>query len=248
MMRFAEEILLLLYNEAHGDFIPGHAPHSLNVVLGGAVLMDLALENCIDTDIENLFLINSTPLGDDLLDPVLSEIARDTNARDISYWVAQTAKRGEEIRDKAIARLIERGILQSESEENLSLSNQVSHSRRYPTIEGKVVDDVRLRVMRILFTDEIPDVRDIVIICLADACGVFQNILSRSEWEEVRERVELVRKMDLIGQSVAEAVRKLDLEMQPATPPHTHTRRYQWRRACRSLAMPSTWRAIYALS
>lgn len=213
-MRFAEEILLLLYNEAHGDFILGPAPDSLNIILAGAVLMDLALENCIDTDIENLFLINSTPLGDDLLDPALSEIARDTNARDISYWVTQTAKRGEEIRDKAIARLIERGILQSEFEENFSLSSTVSRSRRYPAVEGKAVEDVRLRVMRVLFTDDIPDERDIVIICLADACGVFENILSRSEWEEVRERVEQVRKMDLIGQSVAEAVRKLELEVQ----------------------------------
>ena len=69
--------------------------------------------------------------------------------------------------------------------------------------------------MRVLFTDEIPDPRDIVIICLADACGVFKNILSPSELSEVQERIELIRKMDLIGQSVTKAIQKLDKE-----PPH----------------------------
>ena len=210
MLRFAEEILLLLHNEDRGDFAPGLAPHSLNIVLAGAVLMDLALENRIDTDLEHLFLVDATPLEDDLLDPTLADIAQDTDTRDASYWVAQTAKRGDEIRDKALARLVNRGILESESEDILLLSSRVSRSRRYPTIDGQTVEDVRLRIMRVLFTDEIPDPRDIVIICLADACDVFKNILSQSELAEVQDRIELVRRMDLIGQSVTEAVQTLE--------------------------------------
>ena len=92
MLRFPEEIILLLYNEARGDFAPGLAPHSLHTVLAGAVLMDLALENRIDTDPEHLVLVDSTPLGDDLLDPILADIVQDTEARNLGYWVAQTAK------------------------------------------------------------------------------------------------------------------------------------------------------------
>ena len=52
MLRFAEEILLLLLNEEQGDLAPVLSPHSLNVVLAGAVLMDLALEDRIDTDLK----------------------------------------------------------------------------------------------------------------------------------------------------------------------------------------------------
>ena len=192
MLRFPEEIILLLYNEDRGDFAPGLAPHSLNIVLAGAVLMDLAQEHRIDTDPENLILVDSTPLGDDLLDPVLADIAQDTEARDLGYWVAQTAKQGDEIRDKALARLVNRGILEAESEGIFSLSRLVSHSRRYPTIDGQRVEEVRLRIMRVLFTDEIPDPRDIVIICLADASGVFKDILSQSELSEVQDRIELI--------------------------------------------------------
>ena len=221
MLRFAEEILLLLHDEGRGDFAPGLAPHSLNIALAGAVLMDLALEDRIDTDLEHLFLVDATPLDDDLLDPTLADIARDTDTRDASYWVAQTAKRGDEIRDKALSRLVNRGILESESEGIFFLSRLVSRSRRYPTIDGQTVEEVQLRIMRVLFTDEIPDPRDIVIICLADACGVFKNILSQSELSEVQERIELIRKMDLIGRSVSRAIRELESPPPPRTPlPH----------------------------
>ncbi|MXZ08539.1 MAG: cytochrome P450 [Gemmatimonadetes bacterium] len=214
MLRFAEEILLLLHDEDRGDFAPGLAQHSLNIALAGAVLMDLALENRIDTDLEHLYLADSTPLEDDLLDPTLADIARDTDTRDTNYWLAQTTKRGDEIRDKALTRLVNRGILEAESEDIFLLSRLVSRSRRYPTIDGKTLEEVRLRIMRVLYTDEIPDPRDIVIICLADACGVFKNILSQSELSEVQERIELIRKMDLIGQSVTKAIR----EHEPPTP------------------------------
>ena len=218
MLRFPEEIILLLYNEARGDFTHSLAPHSLNIVLAGAVLMDLAQEHRIDTDPENLILVDSTPLGDDLLDPVLADIAQDTGARDLGHWVAQTAKQGDEIRDKALARLVQRGILESESEGIFSLSRLVSRSRRYPTIDGQPVEEVRLRIMRVLFTDEVPDPRDIVIICLADACGVFKNILSQAELSEVQGRIELIGKMDLIGQSITRAIREQESPAPVPTP------------------------------
>ena len=61
--------------------------------------------------------------------------------------------------------------------------------------------------MRVLFSHDIPDPRDIVIISLADASGAFERLLSPAEMEQVRERIALVSRMDLIGRLVANAVR-----------------------------------------
>ena len=100
MLRFAEEILLLLLDEERGDLAAVLEPHSLDIVLGGAVLMDLALEDRIDTDLEQLILVDSSPLEDDLLDPTLADIAAATEARDAGYWVTHAARRGDEIRER----------------------------------------------------------------------------------------------------------------------------------------------------
>ena len=65
MLRFAEELLVLMLDEGRGEVAPGLPSHSLSLALAGAVLMDLALEDRIDTDLERLMLVDSTPLGDD---------------------------------------------------------------------------------------------------------------------------------------------------------------------------------------
>ena len=80
MLRFAEEIMLLLLHDENGDFAPV-SELSLQCALAGAVLMDLALENRIDTDTERLILLDKTPTGDDLLDPTLANIAESTTGR-----------------------------------------------------------------------------------------------------------------------------------------------------------------------
>ncbi len=153
MLRFAEEIILLLLNDEDGRFatVPNW---SLDYALDGGVLMDLALENRIDTDLEKLVLIDSTPVGDSLLDPTLASIAAGEE-RDARTWVELTAGRAQALREEALARLIANGILESRDDRFL----WVFQSRRYPTIDGKAEREVKLRIMEVLFSDEIPDPR-----------------------------------------------------------------------------------------
>ncbi len=205
MLRFAEEIVLLTLRDDDGKFEPVPVM-SMHHALAAAVLMDLALENRIDTDPENLVLIDATPVGDSLLDPTLEKIAAGEQ-HDARYWVEQTARDADQIRDEALARLVERGILEQHDERFL----WVFRSRRYPVVDGTEEREVKLRILGVLLSDEIPDPRDIVIICLADACGILHLLLPKRELAGVRDRIEQVRKLDLIGQAMAEAIRDIEL-------------------------------------
>ncbi len=205
MLRFVEEILLLLLRDDDGKFV--HVPSwSLDRAMASGVLMDLALENRIDTDTTTLTLISDEPVGDSLLDPVLANIAAGEQ-RDARYWVEQTAKRAEAIREEALERLVDKGILERQDDRFM----WVFRSRRYPVIDGKAEREVKLRIMGVLFSDEIPDPRDVVLIALADACGIFQSLLSKRELDQVMQRIEQVRKLDLIGQAMLQTI--LDMEM-----------------------------------
>ena len=205
MLRFVEEIILLLLRDDDGKFL--HVPSwSLDRAMAGGVLMDLAMENRIDADLENLILIDDTPVGDKLLDPVLADIAAGEQ-RDARYWVEHAAKQAETIREEALSRLVDAGILERQEDRFL----WVFRSRRYPVIDGKAEREVKLRIMEVLFSDEIPDPRDVVLIALADACGIFREMLSKRELEQARERIDQVRKLDLIGQAMSQTI--LDMEM-----------------------------------
>ncbi len=208
MLRFVEEIILLLLEDEGGRFV--RVPTwSMNYALSGAVLMDLALEDRIDTDLENLAVVDTTPVGDSLLDPTLAEIAAG-GQHDTRHWVERTAERAEAIQEEALSRLVDRGILERQDESFL----WVFRSRRYPAVDGTAEREVKLRIMGVLFSDEIPDARDVMIICLADACGIFDEILSRRELDRASERIEQVRKLDLIGRVTTQAI--LDIEMSVA--------------------------------
>ena len=205
MLRFAEEIILLMLHDDDGKF--AHVPSwSMDRALAGAVLMDLALENRIDTDPENLILVDGTPVGDSLLDPTLAEIAAG-DQRDARYWVEHTAKKGEQIREEALSRLVDAGILEHHEDRVL----WVFRSRRYPLVDGRAEREVKLRIMEVLFSDQIPEPRDVVIIALADACGIFRELLPKRDLEQAAARIEQVRKLDLIGQAMAQTI--YDMEM-----------------------------------
>ncbi len=214
MLRFAEEVVLLLLNDGDGRFSPV-PKRSVDYALAGAVLMDLALENRIDTDLEKLVLLDAEPFGDSLLDPTLADIAA-LEERDARFWVERTAGRADTLREDALARLVSQGILESRDDRFL----WVFRSRRYPAIDGQAEREVKLRIMGVLFSDEIPGPRDVVIICLADACGIFKGLLSQHELNLASSRIEQVRKLDLIGQAVSQAI--IDLELFIATLVPTH--------------------------
>ena len=200
-LRFAEEITLLMLNDEDGGFVR-ISGWSLQCAYAGATLMDLALENRIDTDLNRLVLIDPTPLGDDLLDPTLSMIAQTRETYDARQWIERLADSAEGIRERALAGLVDRGILRREDDRFL----WVFQSRRYPVVDDEPEKEVKLRIMAVLFGSEIPDPRDIVIISLADACGILRELLSARELERASERIEQVRKLDLIGQAVTKAV------------------------------------------
>ena len=207
MLRFVEEIILLLLRDEDGRFI--QVPNwSMDYAVAGAILMDLAMENRIDTDLENLILIDSTPVGDPIIDPVLADIAAG-GSHDTRHWVEHVSRHGPGIREQTLERLVEKGILEHQDDRFL----WVFRSRRYPSVDGVAEREVKLRIMSVLFSDEIPDPRDQMIICLADACGVFPRLLSRQEHARAVDRIAQVSRLDLIGQAMSQAIHDIQVSV-----------------------------------
>ncbi len=209
MLRFPEELMLLILDDENGKFAHVPARH-LRYALAGGVLMDLALENRVDTDLKQLILVDSSPVGDSMLDPTLADIAQETDSHDARFWVERTAFRSADaIRQEALDQLVERGILKRLDDRFL----WVFRSRRYPVIDDRAEREVKLRIMEILFSDQLPDPREVVIIGLAHACNLFRQILSARELEHVAPRIDQVRRLDLIGQAMSQAITDIEVSL-----------------------------------
>ena len=209
-IRFAEELLLLLHSNNSGYFVP--VPEwRMSCALAGGVLLDLSLEDRIDSDLESLILVDPTPTGDSLLDPTLEEIAgaaaSGKGSRSPRYWVERIAQRADEISEEAIGRLVTRGIFEPDVGGFWSLSKKVARTGRYPLIDGSAGEEIKSRIFRILFGDEMPGPRDLAIIGLVHHCDGFRANLGPDEYEQAKDLIELYSGIDLIARAIALAAR-----------------------------------------
>lgn len=213
MLRFTEELLVLVADGAEGGGEISVPHRTLRYALAGAALLDLAMENRIDTDTQSLYLTDATPVGDDLLDPILEEIAEGPDAQSCELWVRRIAQNADDLRTMTLQRLVKQDILETDDGHGFfALSRPVARSRSYPVAAGGAAEqEIRARIMSILFSDELPSPRDTVIISLAQACDLFRGMLTIEEYDEVRERIELIAGLELLAQSVASAIRNMTL-------------------------------------
>ena len=204
MLTFTEELVLLL-NDEDGAPLPIRQDIVASA-LAGAVLMDLAFDYRIDTDLEALFVDDPTPTGDAALDRILARIAARTEVCDTKTWIGLlSVEEAPAIHEQALAGLVEHGVL-TVRESRIPWVR----ARRYPSSDGKTASELRQRVAEVLGSDEIPDPRDVALISLLDACEILPDIFPRQEMEDFRPRIALLRKMDLIGREVAGAVAEIE--------------------------------------
>ena len=219
-IRIAEELILLMLDEKSGylEMVPGW---SFSCVMAGAVLADLALERRIETDLERLYLVDSTPTGDDLLDPTLKGIAESEEESDAQFWIERNTVRSDDIVAATLDRLVERGILSYDSGGFWGLSRSVARSGTFPPSELAARKISKARILSVILHDEIPDPRDAILVALMHTCGGFKLLLEEEDYEDALDRIELVARLDLIGRTVATAVKDSTAKPKTARIPRT---------------------------
>ena len=74
---------------------------------------------------------------------------------------------------------------------------------RYEIADAKAAGEPKQRVLRVLSNTNVPDVRDIVLISLADACGILENLLPDREFRSAAGWINQIRNLDLVGRSLS---------------------------------------------
>jgi len=101
VLTLAEEIVLLLLDDESGKLMNIDLM-TLNYSMAGAVLMDLALKNRIDTDLDKLVVVDSSHTGLSILDNYLEKIISENADNNTRFWLTELSNYGEEILDKAL--------------------------------------------------------------------------------------------------------------------------------------------------
>ena len=205
LLSFAEEIYLLALDDQKGVLKPlpiGSLAHAL----AGAVLMELALDGRIDTDLTTLTVTSTAPTGDALLDETLTELQAECAPKPVSFWLQKLVRESKRLVARVQADLIRKNILKEENQRLL----WVFAVRRYPMIDQREVKEVRTRLREMILSDTVPAPRDVVLLSLAHACRLLDDLFTPEEYAQAQSRIATLTSLDLIGRAVFHAIRQIE--------------------------------------
>ena len=201
-----EEIALLALDE-DGEIHPKIKNPKFDIVIASAILMDLALRHQIDTDMENVIPDKLQTIGDPILDTVIEEIERYGKPLPIKDWIAELSIMGQFFRDEIITSLVAKKVLKIENKKVLWMFSK----RVYPLVKDQEIKEVRARIRDMVFSDEIPEPKDIVILSILKHADLLEVLFTSKEISDYKERINQIAKMDMIGLAIGEELDRFKL-------------------------------------
>ncbi|MGB4260342.1 MAG: GPP34 family phosphoprotein [Candidatus Cloacimonas acidaminovorans] len=206
ILNCAEELILLSIDDQTNSFYR-ITNINFNVALIGALLMDLALRKRIDVDLEGIYVLSTEPTGDKFLDAILENLIETEAGNQPAVLVGQLYNSMGHLKDKLLQDLEEKGIIKVSQCKVLWLFKK----RRYPVIDQKEEEEVLSRIRKTVLTDVDPEPRDLALIALLNICNLMDKIFTNDELEQRSERLEQLKKLDLISPAVKRIIGEMQV-------------------------------------
>jgi hypothetical protein len=197
MVTLAEDLFLLVCHDATGR--ARISTTYLDLGLGGALLLDLALRGRVALVDSHVAVVDRTPVGDPLLDAALSTVAGDAKRHEPDYWVRHLA-RG--TRAAVQHRLVAAGVLLVEDHKVLGVI-PVHHTHQ---IDGRIEHDLVRRLHDAVVLGNPASRETAAVVSLALAVGLERHLFPRSDRRAIRQRMEGIAAGEWVGAAVRHAI------------------------------------------
>lgn len=178
------ELALLVLDDSKGTFSGSMYPYGL----AGAMLSELLLQGflVVRDDSEKLVSIASEkPVGDPILEEVMTQIKKATKPRSLQSWVTEVAG-FRDLAHRIAEQLSELGILAKEEGRYLWIFTR----KIWPEVDGSYEDAIRRRMADAMFFPEQKlDNRTAVLIALAKSVGSLEANFAAVELRQHESRI-----------------------------------------------------------
>jgi len=200
MQTLAEDVLLFGLDDDKGT-VSWPQSSALQYGLGGALLMDLALQERIDLLDKKIVLVDPAPTGDAVLDAALDTIRTSSKLHDAKHWVVELGGRTG-VKEQLARQLVARGILREQERTFL----WVFHDYRFPTTDPRPELSLRDGIRDVALGTARPDTRTLLLLSLLNACNLADRLFSREERKQARRRIKELVEHEQFGKAVGKAI------------------------------------------
>lgn len=198
-----EEILLLALRDREGTVASSVFYHH---AIAGAVLAELLLRGRLDVEVDRkkkfIRLLDSTPVGDPVIDECLEKVRLAKKRAQAPTWVSRFSA-VKNLKHRVARRLCDFGILRAGEDKVLLIFTR----KIYPEIDPGPERALRDRLHRAVFTESGDvDARTIVLVSLANASGLLRVTFGKKEVKARKDRIERIVNREVSGRATAEAI------------------------------------------
>lgn len=185
MISLYDELFLLALDEEKGNFLP-LAKKTISFGLSGAILAELALRNKFAiNDKQRLEMQDAAPIGEEILDEILQEIAAAEKPRKLTYWVSYFGEHPKRLRVKIGECLAARNLVQQD--ENRFHWNASGAAQSEPAVHSKYQMKNQLR--EVILADAELDPRRLALLNILSAAGLLNLVFTADELSSAQQLI-----------------------------------------------------------
>ena len=198
-----EEIMLLALRDEEGTIASGSM---YQYAVSGAIVAELLLNKRIGVDESRkkklVNLVDSTLIGEPLLDECLGKISSAKRRASLQTWVSRFAGL-KNLKHRLAEQLCQRGILRTGEDKVILIFTRKIYPEVNPEPEQRVIN----RLREAIFTDtEDVDPRTAVLLSLAHNADLLKNAFDKKELKRRKARIKQVINGEMTGKAAKEAI------------------------------------------
>jgi len=201
-----EEILLLALWDKEGTIASGM---TYQYAIGAAILAELLLSKRIEIEQSGrkklVNLVNSSPIGEPLVDECLEKVNNSKRRAALQTWVSRFAGI-KNLNHRVAQQLCRRGILRADEDKVLLLFTRKIYPEVNPVPERELIG----RLRNAIFT-ETKDIapRTVVLLSLASSTGILKIVFDKKELKGRKARIEQIVNGEITGKAATEAIQAM---------------------------------------
>ncbi len=207
MLTIAEEIFLLVLNDAKGS-IPNGIAIPLQFSLGGAVLSELFLSRKILlNEHKKIILIDESQCDEPILDQALEKIRiSQSHLHKIPYWIKEINSQPKSFMKHLAEGLVHKEILHQQEKRYLWVVPYLV----FPQKDASAKYWVKQHLRGVVLAGDIADTHTMMMLNLLCAGSLLDFVFNRDEIKAARQRIEKITRSTLLGQGVVQAMEEID--------------------------------------
>ncbi len=208
-----EKFILLAINKKNGKFLIDSL--SLNYGIAGAILLEMSELNKIAIQNKRLSVVDVKLTDYKVVDECVKLISNSKKTRRTKYWINKLGNKASGFKKVIINDLYNKKIIK------INKSTYVwglFTFYKYPIINTKLVDEIKMKLKRIVIESKKTDLNNLLLLSLMNSCKLTRVLFTnRKEYRAANKKIKELTKSIEISEAVSQALKKIQAAVVAAT-------------------------------